>query len=86
MRPNDIQDDPLIAALLELRTYDVSPARAERLRTRWHNRLPTQDSSRHLPGSSDGGAWPRAVRVIVGAWCAVYLFETIRRAAAVYGF
>jgi hypothetical protein len=26
------------------------------------------------------------VRVFAGAWCVIYLLETIRRAAAVYGF
>jgi hypothetical protein len=86
MRPNDIQGDAVLATLLrELRTYDVSSARAQRLRTRCHSGLTMQHSSSHLPRSREAGAW-RAGRVIAGAWCVVYLFETLRRAAAVYGF
>ena len=85
MRPNDIQGDAVLATLRELRTYDVIPARAQRLRTRCHSGLMRQDSSRHLPRSREAGVW-RAGRVLAGAWCVLYLFETLRRAAAVYGF
>lgn len=85
MSPNDIQGDPVLAILRELRTYDVSPSRAQRLRIRCHGGLTMQDSSSHLTPSSGAGVW-RAGRVLAGAWCVVYLFETLRRAAAVYGF
>ena len=86
MRPDDIQEDPVLAALRELRTCDVSAARVKRLRSRCHGGLKTQHSSRHVPRSSGAGAWQRPVRVFAGTWCVLYLFETIRRAAAVYGF
>lgn len=86
MSSNDIQEDPVFGALRELRTYDLSPDRAQRLRSRCHRRLKTQHSSRHVPRGSGAGIWRRAVRVLAGAWCVVYLLETIRRAAAVYGF
>lgn len=85
MRPNDIQGDAVLATLRELRTYDVSPARTQRLRTRCHSGLTMLDSSRHLPRSSEAGVW-RAGCVFAGAWCVLYLFETLRQAAAVYGF
>ena len=85
MSPNDIQGDAVLATLRELRPYDVSPARAQRLRTRCHSGLTMQDSSSHLTPSSGAGVW-RAGRVLAGAWCVVYLFETLRRAAAAYGF
>ena len=85
MRPNDIQADAVLAALRELRTYDVSAVRAQRLRTRCHRGLTMPDSYRYLPRSSEAGVW-RAGRVLAGAWCVLYLFETLRRAAAVYGF
>jgi hypothetical protein len=85
MRPKDVQEDPVLAALRELRTYDVSAARVERLRSRCHRGL-KQHSSTHVPRGSEAGVWARAVRVLAGAWCALYVFETIRQAAAVYGF
>ena len=84
MRPNEIQGDEVLATLRELRTYDVSSARKQRLRTRCHSGLTMQDS-RQLPRSREAGVW-RAGRVLAGAWCVLYLFETLRRAAAVYGF
>ena len=85
MRPNDVQGDAVFARLRELRPYDVSSARAQRLRSRCHSGLTMQDSSTQVPRSTEAGVW-RAGRVLAGAWCALYLFETLRRAAAVYGF
>ena len=86
MRPKDIHEDPVLATLRELRIYDVRPGRAQRLRTRCHSGLTMQDSSRHSLRCSEAGVWRRAVRVLAGAWCVLYVVETIRRAAAVYGF
>jgi hypothetical protein len=86
MSPQDIHGDPVLATLRELRPYDVRSDRAERLRTQCHRGLTMQDSSRPSPGRSEAGVWRRAVRVLAGAWCVLYLVETIRRAAAVYGF
>jgi len=85
MKPKGVGEDPVLDALRELRTYDVSPARVERLRSRCHRGL-RQHASRHLPQSDEASVWPRAARVLAGAWSAVYVFETLRRAAAVYGF
>lgn len=86
MMPNDMPDDRVLAALRELRAYDVSPARAQRLRTRCHRRLGTQDLPTHVPRNRHAGIWPRTMTILAAAWCVVYLAETIRRAAAVYGF
>ncbi len=86
MRPNDISDDRVLAALRQLRAYDVSAARAERLRTRCHRRLGTQAASAPVPRSREAGVWPRTMSGLAGAWCVVYFLETIRRVAAVYGF
>jgi hypothetical protein len=86
MTPSDIQPDPLLAALSELRTYDLSPARAQRLRARCQNRLEMEAGERPSPNDREGSVWPRAVRILACAWCVVYLLETIRRAAAIYGF
>lgn len=86
MSPNDIQPDPVLAALRELRTYDVSAARVQRLRTRCHADLESRNSSGHVRRSSGEDLWRRALPVLAGAWCVLYLVETIRRAAAAYGF
>lgn len=86
MTPTDIQADPLLAALSELRTYDLSPARARRLRARCQSRLTMEAGDRPSPMDSERSVWPRAVRMLACAWCVVYLLETIRRAAAIYGF
>jgi hypothetical protein len=86
MRPKDIHGDPVLATLRELPTYDVRADRAERLRTRCHGGLTMHGSATQSPQRSLAGGWPRAVRVVAGAWCVLYLVETIRRAAAVYGF
>jgi hypothetical protein len=86
MNPNDVQEDAVLAALRELRTYDVGPGRAQSLRAQCHNALTMQPTPGHSPPNSEAGVWRRAVRVLAGAWCVLYLVETIRRAAAVYGF
>jgi hypothetical protein len=85
MSPNDTQDDPLVAALQELRAYDVSPARADRLRAQCHKRLEAQDAARHL-SRSEARLWRQVAGVLAGVWCVLYLLETIQRAAAVYWF
>jgi hypothetical protein len=86
MRPNDSQRDPVLAILADLPVYDVSPARAQRLRTRCHRCLEPPDTSSHATWAKEADAGRRAVSVLAGGWCVVYLLETIRRAAVVYGF
>ena len=85
MSQNDTQDDPMLADLRELRAYDVSPARAERLRARCQKRLEAQDAARPL-SRSEPRLWRQVVGVLAGVWCVLYLLETIQRAAAVYWF
>jgi hypothetical protein len=68
----------------ELRQYDVSPARATRLRDRCHRLLQEQRGSSDERRDGTPHRPQRAVRMLVGAWCSVYLFETIRRAVSVY--
>jgi hypothetical protein len=88
MTPNDLQEDPVLATLRELRPHDVRRARAERLRTRCHTGLRASPPEPPRQVAQFGGthAWPQAVRVVAGAWCLIYVLETIRRAAAVYGY
>jgi hypothetical protein len=86
MIPNNIDDDPVLATLRELRGYDVGPARAQRLRNRCHKALEQQYAAPSFSVRTGGNVWRRALPALAGTWCVVYLFETIRRAAAVFGF
>jgi hypothetical protein len=86
MTRRNIHEDRVLATLRELSTYDLCSDRAERLRTQCHSRLTMHDSSGESPQLGGAGVWPRAVRAVASAWCVLYLVETIRRAAAVYGF
>ena len=86
MSSDVVREDPLLVALRELPARDLSPARAARLRARCHSALRAHNVASQVPLSRQGERWRRGVRLFAGAWCIVYLFETIRRAAAVYGF
>jgi hypothetical protein len=79
MTPNNIQEDAVLAALRDLRTYDVAPARAQRLRIRCHKDIEKWSSGETL-------TWRQAVGLLASVWCLVYALETIRLAAAIYGF
>ena len=81
------QNDQSVAALAELRTYDVPQRHVGRLRTRCHAVLQTQ-SRRNIPaGITNSTPFRRIIGpALAGAWCLAYLVEIIRRAAAVYGF
>jgi hypothetical protein len=85
MNANDVSEDPLIAALRELPSHDVSRRRAERLRARCHGCLRTPSSVRPFHSRRDAGIW-RPLRVLASAWCVVYVFETVRRAVAIIGW
>jgi hypothetical protein len=87
MMSHDVLEDPILGALGELRARDVSGARAHRLRMRCHAGLRSQEPRRSAPPSRVARPWKRVVVCsLAGGWCAVYLFETIRRAAAIFGF
>ena len=86
MSATDTENDPVLAALRGLRTCDVGPAHAQRLRSRCHSGLETRDSSRHSPAGRDIRMRQRVAGAVGAVWCVLYLLETIRRAAAVYGF
>ena len=84
MDSNHIPDDPILDALRDLRRHDVSGARARRLRERCHRSLRQQPASTARQRERETHRAGRAVRLLAGAWCCVYLFETIRRAVLVY--
>lgn len=87
MMSDDVLEDPILGALGELCARDVSGARAHSLRMRCHAALRSQTPRRSVRPSRDTRPWKRVVVCgLAGGWCAVYLFETIRRAAAIYGF
>jgi hypothetical protein len=82
---DDEQRDRYLAALAELRTYDVPQRHAGRLRSRCHAVL--QSQSRGTVPAGNGTRFRRIIGpALAGAWCLAYLVEIIRRAAAVYGF
>jgi hypothetical protein len=84
MEPNDMTDDPILQTLRELPSFDVRAGRARRLRERCQRSLAGRTAiARARP---DDQRTRLTLRVLAGVWCGVYLFETIRRAAAVYGF
>jgi hypothetical protein len=86
MTANDIQRDPVLAAVRELRTYDVSPERAQRLRAQCHRKFDNRETTRRLSRTPTPTVWTRVAGALAGAWSVVYFLETIRRAAAVCGF
>jgi hypothetical protein len=84
--PEDVQDDPVLAALSRLPTQDVDRRRAHRLHARCRATLAAR------PRAADGAATREAPRwrlaagpALLAAWCAVYFIEILRHAAALYG-
>ena len=79
-------DEEIAVAMLRLpQPVDVSRARAQRLRERCHHELRKRTAPQ--PVGEGGQVWRRTIGpALIGAWSAVYLFETLRAAATVYGF
>jgi hypothetical protein len=72
-------------SLAGLKTFDVDRRRADRLRARCHASLRSRAVRAIPPAASDRRSVRRAVPSgIAGAWCALYLFEIIRRAVMIY--
>src|SRR3954468_14439099 len=85
MTVDDEQNDPTLAALSSLRTRDVSPRHAHRLRRRCHALLQAQSGPKRSTTTMRGTAFQRIIApAIAGAWCLAYLIEIVRRTAAVY--
>jgi hypothetical protein len=86
MTANHLQPDPVLAPLRNLRAYDVSRVQAERLRARCHGTFKARETTKTLPRTTRPGTWSRVTGALAAAWSVVYFLETIRRAAAVFGF
>ncbi len=85
MTPDDAQSDPVLAALGQLRGYDVDPLRAHSLRVRYRAAFVEERRAANAAGTMDGTVWSRIVAPgLLGAWCAIYLVEVMRCAAALY--
>lgn len=87
MTPDDAQSDPLFGALGQLRGYDVDEPRAHRLRARCRAAFVAERRAADAAGTMDGTVWSRTVGPgLLAAWCAIYLVEVMRCAAAIYGW
>ena len=85
MTSHDRQEEGALAALVSLRTHDVSRDRADRVRRRCHVVLQARARQTAPAGETSGRPFVRiVVPVLGGAWCLAYLLEIVRLAATVY--
>jgi hypothetical protein len=86
MTSDDAQNDPVLSALRELHSCDVGQLRAHRLRIRCHATFLNVRRAPDTADMADGEVWRRVVvPALLGAWCAIYVVEVMRHAAAIYG-
>ena len=79
----DSSRDPVLDSLSVLPRVDVSTARASRLRQRCHAALSQQTELRLVTYTPS--VWRRWLAPIgAGAWSALYVLETLRRALSLY--
>lgn len=71
-----------LAGLDGLRLHDVGETHATRLQARCHARLQAQEAATGAAGEIT--LWRKAGPAVAGAWCAIYVFETLRRAVIFY--
>jgi hypothetical protein len=86
MTPDDSEDrvenDDVLAVLLRLKIYDISPRRARQLSRRCHAVLQPQSRPHTLASLHRGLAFRQIIApALGGAWCLAYLVEIVRRAA-----
>jgi hypothetical protein len=81
----DAENDPVLAAVANLRACDVSQRNVRRLRRQCHVMLQAASSTTASSGMADGGVFRRLVcPTLAGLWCVAYVIEILRRAAATY--
>jgi hypothetical protein len=85
MTSNVVDDDPVLAALGELRAQDVDARRAHRLHARCRSALAAQKRAADAAAGADSGRWTLiAGPTLLAAWCAIYVIEIARLAWAIY--
>jgi hypothetical protein len=87
MISEDVQEDPVLAALNDMRAWDVDQRRARRLRARCRRALATQNRGATAESAAaDSARWTHiAAPALLVVWCAIYVIEIVRYAAAIYG-
>jgi hypothetical protein len=86
MTPNDVGDDPVLAALGQLRAQDVGTRRAHRLHLRCRAALAAEKRAADAAAAADSARWTLvAGPVLLAAWCVIYLVEIVRLAGVIYG-
>jgi hypothetical protein len=85
MTSDDVQDDPVLAALSQLPTQDVDRRRAHRLQVRCRAALAARKRAADEAATVDSARWRFTGPALLVAWCAIYVIEIVRHAAAVYG-
>lgn len=84
---DDEQDDDFHASLASLRHWDVSHARARKLRRRCHAILQTEPLVTRSPSRVDWASLRRvAIPALGAAWCLAYLAEIVRFTAAISAY
>jgi hypothetical protein len=82
---DDKLDDDVLASLARLRTWDISPRRARRLRGLCHAMLQAEPSVERWSSLVSFSPFRRHIAAALGgAWCLAYLMEIIRSTAAIY--
>lgn len=85
MTPNDVDDDPVLAALRQLSIQDIDARRAHRLHARCRAALGARERAPGAPAAGDSARWMRlAGPVLLAVWCAIYVIEVVRLAEAIY--
>jgi len=85
MTSNDVDDDPVLAALGQLRTQDVDTRRAHRLHVRCRAALAAQKRAADAGATVESARWTLiAGPALLAAWCAIYIIEIVRIAGAIY--
>lgn len=87
MKFTDRQEDYVLAMVASLKTREISPRHADRLRSQCLAELQARAGRNARFRSVCGTAFRRFIGPALGsAWALAYVLEVIRRAAAAYGF
>ena len=85
MTSNDVDDDPVLAAVSQLRARDVDARRAHRLQVRCRAALTAQKRAADAAAMGRSARWTLiAGPVLLAAWGAIYVIEVVRLAGVIY--